>query len=189
MRLSGLVFPFGFGGTWVATAALLGAAEPTPSRLPLLMTESGRNYEDVQILKLDPEGPVFRHRHGMAKIPYGQIKAKTRSLLGYPQKTKSEPAARKAVEAKASEKKEAAVAGALTLVPVRITTTWWRMNPRPAPPVWPTINPFQATAAIDFLVTAGWSPHPIGFGSDGYPGLGWGGPDVRGGCGYGLGWR
>jgi hypothetical protein len=144
------------------------------------MTESGRNFEDVQILKLDPEGPVFRHRHGLAKIPYGQIKAKTRSLLGYPQKPKPEPAAKKAAATKAKEKGDGTAASPVALVPVRITTTWWRTEPRPAPaPVfWPDINPFQATAAIDFLVTAGLAPRPCGggLGWGGHPVSGWGGP-------------
>ncbi len=153
-------------------------AEAPPRSIPLLMTESGHNYVDVEILKFAPEGPIFRHRDGMANLPYGQIKEKTRKLLGYPMpQPKQEPKAPAAAPAAPQQ-------AALTLIPVRITTHWTLYQPEPAPfpalpchrplhpwyhhqAAWPFEDPFRPFAAVDFMVVGGVVPHP------GWPGPNW----------------
>jgi hypothetical protein len=152
------------------------AAEPrrvTPTELPVLMTETGRNYNDVQILQFDPEGPIFRHETGIAKIPYMEIKEKTRSLLGYPQPTKKKTAA-------PAKPAPAAAPASEGLIPVRITTHWVLFTPeapRPCPArmhpfahgqaAWPFEDPFRPFAAVDLMVIGGVVPHP------GWPGPRW----------------
>jgi hypothetical protein len=144
------------------------------------MTESGRNYVDVEILKFAPEGPIFRHRDGMTNLPYGQIKEKTRKLLGYPMpQPKEQPQAPVAAPVASQE-------SALTLIPVRITTHWTLYQPEPVAPAfpafpchrplhpwyhhqaaWPFEDPFRPFAAVDFMVVGGVVPHP------GWPGPNW----------------
>jgi len=140
-----------------------------PRELPLLMTEAGRDYIDVQILQFDPEGPIFRHRGGIAKIPYWQIKEKTRKLLGYPMAIEAQEDAPVPVEPAAEPP--------LPLIPVRITTHWVLFDSTPArlfrprlnsychhQAAWPFEDPFRPFAAVDFMVTGGVAPHHGGHG-------------------------
>jgi hypothetical protein len=158
------------GFLFLAAIASSAAAAP-PRNLPLLMTESGRDYVEVEILKFDPEGPIFRHRDGLAKIRYQEIKEKTRTLLGYPM----------AAQPKAPVAQTSPVPTG-TLIPVRITTRWAIFRPSPPRPLvcrralhpwfhhqaaWPFQDPFRPFAAVDLMVTGGVVPHP------GWAGPGW----------------
>lgn len=161
----------------LAAVASAPGAESPPRELPLLMTETGRDYVDVKVLKFDPEGPIFRHRDGLAKIPFGEIKEKTRKLLGYPMAAQAKTPKPAAGNNRAAGKETAA-----TLVPVRITTRWAIYQPAPPRAVpcrrvlhpwfhhqaaWPFEDPFRPFAAVDLMVTGGVVPH------HGWPGPGW----------------
>lgn len=166
------------GLLWLTAVTPVTGAETPPRELPVLMTEDGRDYVDVKILRFDPEGPIFRHRDGMAKIPFRQIKEKTRKLLGYPMAVQAKPA-----QPAAGKAAKVATGATAPLIPVRITTRWAVFQPaqpratpcrqRPLHPwfhhqaAWPFEDPFRPFAAVDFLVIGGVVPH------HGWPGPGW----------------
>ena len=155
-------------GLLLASSGNLRAAEAQPGNppraLPILMTESGRDYIDVHILQFDLEGPIFRHRGGIAKIPYLEIKEKTRKLLGYPMAIEGQEGA--------PEPAEPIDLQGPSLIPVRITTHWVILDPAPHrsfrprlnpfchhQAAWPFADPFRPFAAVDLMVTGGIVPH------------------------------
>lgn len=159
--------PFSLAAALLLQAAAgLQAAESPPTELPVLMTESGRDYVEVQILQFDPEGPIFRHRDGIAKLRYQEIREKTRKLLGYPRPAPAIGPATAPVEP--------APEPGITLYPVRVTTHWVLYAPVPAPygprpllhpwwhhqAAWPFEDPFRPFAAVDLMVVGGVVPHP-----------------------------
>jgi hypothetical protein len=167
MRLLSALLATAFG--LIPLTGFAAAPAPRPTSIPVLMTESGRNYVDVKILKFDFEGPIFRHQGGIAKIPYTQIKEKTRTLLGYPM-------AAEKPKSRVDQPDAGAPEPGPTFIPIRITTHWVLYAPASAPrwnpftcqrAAWPFEDPFRPFAAVDFLVTGGVVPHP------GWPGPNW----------------
>jgi hypothetical protein len=49
----------------------------------MISTTKGKTYEDCRIFKVDPDGVMFSHRHGGAKILYSEMTSDSRNQFGY----------------------------------------------------------------------------------------------------------
>ena len=48
-----------------------------------IVTKSGKTYQNCRIFKQDPDGVMFAHQHGAAKILYADMSSSMRDALGY----------------------------------------------------------------------------------------------------------
>ncbi len=74
-------FPFG-----LLAFCLLGAGNTFadgPRQLRTLQTLDGREFHDVKIESVDPNGILFRHRNGAAKIRFVHLEPELREAYGY----------------------------------------------------------------------------------------------------------
>lgn len=68
-------------GTFVLSTLLAQAEEAT--RVDLITTNRGKVYENCRILQVDPDGVMFTHKHGGAKILFSEMPPDMQIKLGY----------------------------------------------------------------------------------------------------------
>lgn len=89
MRIMIAKNPFSWMGLFLLALATLwpasGQASDDSPREALkgLSTKSGKTYHDVRVVKVDPNGLLFRHRTGSAKVPFSQLSVEIRAHYGY----------------------------------------------------------------------------------------------------------
>ncbi|MFV1995994.1 MAG: hypothetical protein ACC661_11220 [Verrucomicrobiales bacterium] len=55
----------------------------SPGKRPAIKTLYGRTFQEVVILQNDPHGITFRHRDGIAKLPFAELGESLRQQYGY----------------------------------------------------------------------------------------------------------
>lgn len=69
------------------TTLVLGIAAPVfgdqPDELTSLFTIYGQHYTKVEVLKADPDGLLFRHAKGIAKIPFANLSEDVQKRFNY----------------------------------------------------------------------------------------------------------
>lgn len=152
--------------------------------LESIRTLDGQVYEEILILSGDESGLMFRHRRGIAKIPFRQLSMNLR-MLYEPVADVAAGTSDVAVDEATSNEEEESVAVEL-LVPavvqtstrVEVSMEWLRgalaQMPRrqmaPWPSHWSSFHPahalaypeYRELAVRDFLYTTGLAPRPCG---------------------------
>lgn len=70
--------------------ATLATAADSGSSFSLIKTNSGKVYTNCRIFKTDPDGVMFSHQHGGAKVLFVDMPEETRNMLGYDAKKAAE---------------------------------------------------------------------------------------------------
>lgn len=71
---TGLVFvSLSLGDGW--------AKDDRPAQL--IVTNRGKVYEECRVFQIDPDGVMFSHKHGGAKLLYAELSEETATRLGY----------------------------------------------------------------------------------------------------------
>lgn len=144
-----------------------------------LTTTADRHYQEVFVLESDQHGLTFRHRYGIAKVPFGELSMNLR-MLYEPVGEVGDPGAPD-LDAESTEVFLEEPDYAIATVRTTITAPlwWWQgaltQMPRPCPPVvwpshWPRYHPahalavpaYRELAVRDFLYTTGLAPRPCG---------------------------
>jgi hypothetical protein len=71
-------------GAVVEATPVVPAAGPMPTTLTTL---KGRTFEQVEVLKHDPDGLMFRHAKGMAKVPFADLSEEVQKRFNYKPET------------------------------------------------------------------------------------------------------
>lgn len=102
----------------------------------VLRTLDGREFQVTEVVKVDPNGLLFRHRRGIAKVTFKQLDEDTRKEFGY-DPAKSEKFEQSHRQSAYQARPAASVAGKKIGDPEMIleVTTATRTNlPQPVPP-------------------------------------------------------
>src|SRR5260221_14670797 len=75
LRIISLLLP-------LVSATVIAWAGPGDN-LGTVTTISGRSYLDCRIIQVDPDGLVFSHKTGMAKVLFSALPEEQRARLGY----------------------------------------------------------------------------------------------------------
>ncbi len=65
------------------TAAPLAIQARDSDTVDMIVTNRGKVYERCRILQVDPDGVMFRHKHGAAKILFSEMPPEMQIKLGY----------------------------------------------------------------------------------------------------------
>lgn len=90
----------------------LSAAPGSSDSLGTITTSLGRSYNDCRVCQIDPDGVIFAHQKGIAKVLFGELPETLRTKLGYDAQKASEYAKeqaekkRRALELQAELQKE-----------------------------------------------------------------------------------
>jgi hypothetical protein len=74
-------FLFLIAGSILGTSALLKADEGRS--ISMIVTKSGKTYQNCRIFKQDPDGVMFSHQVGAAKVLFADMTETMRNALGY----------------------------------------------------------------------------------------------------------
>jgi len=64
-------------------AGVLAAAPKSSDSLGTITTSLGRSYQDCRVCQVDPDGVIFSHEKGIAKVLFGELPESLRKKLGY----------------------------------------------------------------------------------------------------------
>ncbi|MCE9520191.1 MAG: hypothetical protein K8R87_11655 [Verrucomicrobia bacterium] len=91
---------------------LISASPVSNEPLGTITTSLGRSYQNCRVCQVDPDGVIFAHQRGIAKVLFGEIPEQLRSKLGFDEQKATDYAKdqsekkRRALELKAEMQKE-----------------------------------------------------------------------------------